>query len=168
MMKGSKGILTPDTTDCYALRALAFLKTFEIRPIRATFSCFTGPIRSLIRFANKSPSSIHVFSCKHETHDLLTLVSLYNLASFYMKTILLRLIPKVTIFLPLMSVLLFDGKQRLSRQNIKKDTHNHFSLIVCIFLLCHCEIIEKLPYVPVQSSRLACLYYNDKVPQPSY
>lgn len=27
-------------TDCYALRAPAILKTFGIRPIRATSSCF--------------------------------------------------------------------------------------------------------------------------------
>ena len=50
-----------DTTDCYALCALAILKTFEIRPNRATFSCFCG-------------SQGHGFSCKHETHDLGTLV----------------------------------------------------------------------------------------------
>jgi hypothetical protein len=42
-MLGSKGILTPDTTDCYALCALTILKTFEIRPNWATFSCFEGP-----------------------------------------------------------------------------------------------------------------------------
>ena len=30
-------------TDCFAFHAPAILKTFEIRPIRATFSCFTGP-----------------------------------------------------------------------------------------------------------------------------
>jgi len=39
MMCGSKGILTPDTADCYALCAPAILKTFEICPIRAAFSC---------------------------------------------------------------------------------------------------------------------------------
>ena len=30
-------------TDCSALHAPAILKTFEIRPVRASFSCFTGP-----------------------------------------------------------------------------------------------------------------------------
>ena len=30
-------------TDCSAFHAPAILKTFEIRPVRATFSCFTGP-----------------------------------------------------------------------------------------------------------------------------
>ncbi len=30
-------------TDCFALCAHALLKTFEIRPIRATFSYFAGP-----------------------------------------------------------------------------------------------------------------------------
>ena len=29
--------------DCSALRAPAILKTFEIRPFRAAFSCFAGP-----------------------------------------------------------------------------------------------------------------------------
>ena len=30
-------------TDCSALCAPAILKTFEIRPFRAAFSCFAGP-----------------------------------------------------------------------------------------------------------------------------
>ena len=43
IMLGSKGILPPDATDFSALRAPKILKTFEIRPNRATVSCFTGP-----------------------------------------------------------------------------------------------------------------------------
>ena len=49
-------------TDCYALCALAILKTFEIRPIRATFSCFTGP-------------KVILFHASMKKYDLLTLVS---------------------------------------------------------------------------------------------
>ena len=41
MMLGSKGILTLDTYGL--LRTLCSPKTFEIRPARATFSCFGGP-----------------------------------------------------------------------------------------------------------------------------
>ena len=43
MMLGSKHSLTLMSTDFSALRAPKILKTFEIRPNRATFSCFTGP-----------------------------------------------------------------------------------------------------------------------------
>ena len=66
MMLESKGILPHDATDCSALRASTILKIFKIRPNRAAFSCFYG-------------SQSHVYSCKHESHDLLTLAS-YSLS----------------------------------------------------------------------------------------
>ncbi len=47
-------------------------------PYWATFSCFCG-------------SQSHVFSCKHETHDLLTLVSLYA-DNLYLKIDLLHIL----------------------------------------------------------------------------
>ena len=59
MMLESKGILPHDATDCSALRASTILKIFKIRPNRAAFSCFYG-------------SQSHVYSCKHESHNLLT------------------------------------------------------------------------------------------------
>jgi len=43
MMLGSKGILTPDTYGLLRTLCSHNPKTFEIRPIRATFSCFAGP-----------------------------------------------------------------------------------------------------------------------------
>ena len=35
--------ITDDYTDCSVLCTPTILKTFEIRPNRTTFSCFTGP-----------------------------------------------------------------------------------------------------------------------------
>ena len=49
-------------TDCSALRAPAILKTFEIRPFRAAFSCFAGP-------------KVILFHASMKKYDLLTLVS---------------------------------------------------------------------------------------------
>ena len=43
MIRPTNGICQADKTDYYALRALIILKTFKIRPIRATFSCFLRP-----------------------------------------------------------------------------------------------------------------------------
>jgi len=48
-----------------AVRTFEILKTFEIRPIRTTFSCFSGP-------------QSHAFSCEHDTHDFLSLHYLLN------------------------------------------------------------------------------------------
>ena len=53
-------------TDCSALRAPAILKTFEIRPFRAAFSCFAGP-------------KVIFFHASMKKYDLLTLVSYHEL-----------------------------------------------------------------------------------------
>ena len=51
-------------TDCFAQCAHTILKTFEIRPGWATFSCFCG-------------SQSHNYSCRHEYYDLSTLGIIY-------------------------------------------------------------------------------------------
>jgi len=43
MMWWSKGILTTDTYGLLRTLCSRNPKTFEIRPVRATFSCFAGP-----------------------------------------------------------------------------------------------------------------------------
>ena len=65
MIAASKGILTPDTYGL--LRTLCSHNPKNIRnpPYSGYFLMFYG-------------SQSHVFSCKHETHDLLTLVSYYH------------------------------------------------------------------------------------------
>ena len=70
MMLGSKGILTLDTYGL--LRTLCSRNPKNIRnpPCSGYFLMFWG-------------SQSHAFSCKHETHDLLTLVSYY----LYMRSI---------------------------------------------------------------------------------
>ena len=57
-------------TDFSALRAPEILKTFEIRPVRATFSCFYG-------------SQSHPIACEHALDDLLTLASCYYHSIFW-------------------------------------------------------------------------------------
>jgi len=42
-MMGAKGILPPDTYGLLRTLCSRNPKTFEIRPVRATFSCFAGP-----------------------------------------------------------------------------------------------------------------------------
>ena len=66
MMLGSKGILPPDTYGL--LRTLCFRNPKNIRntPCSGCFLMFCG-------------SQSHAFSCKHEMHDLLTLVSYYRI-----------------------------------------------------------------------------------------
>lgn len=66
-------------TVCSTLCAPSIHKTWEIRPIRTTFSCFVDP-------------KGHTFVCEHETYDLLTLVSYYYTTNFNLYKILISMI----------------------------------------------------------------------------
>jgi len=60
--------------DCYALRAPAILKTFEIRPARAAFSCFAGPKVMLFHASMKAglfdPGIIIIYSVFLSTYGV--------------------------------------------------------------------------------------------------
>ena len=80
-MLGSKVFDLMIPTDFFAFHALEILKTFEIR----SFSTKNG------YFLMFCGSQSHAFSCKHEKHDLLTLVSHYFVTS---KSVLILAIVK--------------------------------------------------------------------------